>query len=161
MIPDPPCELAPDARKLWDECCLNMSGMRFLAKVDYPLLAIWCVAFAQWVRVSDRIAAIRNGTDKDQLADEAQEAFKTNIAKKLKAGEEISKQDLRTLEWMRDSDAIRMASLQLAAGRLIEQVTSIGRQFGFSPASRIQLASLIKEDKKSKPGDEYFREARM
>lgn len=163
-VPEPPCSLTPDARRIWDETHASMALMGTLARVDYPVLAMWCTAFAQWCRVSERIAQIESGEDADEaagVAKGARAAFANAIVAKIKAGEEVSRGDLREMQRQRDADLIRLASLQVAAGRLLDQVEKLGRQLGFTPASRIQLACMLKQAETREDGEEFFREARL
>lgn len=162
-VPEPPLAMGVEARRVWDETCLNLSGMGVLAKVDYPLLASWCVAFAAWVRVANRIAEIEAGDDDEMQEDErtVRKEWCKAIMQRLKAGDEISRQDLREFQRQQDADLYRVASLQIAAGKLLDQVERIGKQFGFSPASRIQLACMLKQAEARVDGEEFFRESRL
>lgn len=161
-IPEPPLAMGVEARRIWDETCLNLSGLGVLAKVDYPLLASWCVAFAAWVKVANRIAEIEAGNDDEMKEDEraVRKEWCKAIMQRLKSGDEIRRQDLREFQRQQDADLFRVASLQIAAGKLLDQVERIGKQFGFSPQSRVQLACMIKQAEQREEGDEFFRECR-
>ena len=56
--PKPPIDLDPNARKEWRRVVGELDKLGMLSKLDLPVLAAYCVAFARFMAANDSLRAV-------------------------------------------------------------------------------------------------------
>jgi len=55
VVPDPPAELGPSARREWDRLVSQLAPLRILTPLDRAALAAYCGAYGLWAEATEAI----------------------------------------------------------------------------------------------------------